>query len=87
MITKTRASWKLNRSRTTNVSLWARRAPPRPANTPATTKAISVYTFTLAPNVAATRGFSRTASSARPPLVFISRQSTQTTAARKARHR
>ena len=42
---------------------------------------------TLTPNVSATRGFSRRASSARPDFVFIMRQSIQRTTARNARQR
>jgi hypothetical protein len=87
MITNTNARLKLQVSGETNVSLKARSAPASPANAPDNTNANKVRIFTLTPKVAATLGFSRNASSARPDFVRIIRQSIHRTIARNARQR
>ena len=84
MMTNTRARLKFHVSGETNVSLWAISAPASPANTPDRTNANSVAMRTLMPNVDATRGFSRSASSARPARLRISIQSRYSTTARNA---
>ena len=75
IVTKNSERLKFHALADTDSSPWAMSAPARPAMAPDTTKANSVAIRTLMPNVEATRGFSRRASSARPPLLRIIRQS------------